>query len=142
MQSLRLLYYDLVFNLLFNHWKFFTGSRVNDLGSNDNVSEEFLESMKIFGRSLQEKNVDTVKQIIKNLNTLNERNFLFAKPFFRRHLFFPFIEILFGLVASGSHSIIQEDIFDLMVSMIKHDTLFFTDVSTPNSSIVYSNPGL
>lgn len=87
-----------------------------------------MATMCIFGRSLQEKNVDIVKQTIKNLNTLNDRYFLFSKAFFRRHIFCPLIEILFGVVTFGSHKIIQDEIWDLMVSMIKHDTLFFTDV--------------
>ena len=92
------------------------------------MSEDFVSVMKIFGQSFQEKNIDIFKHSIKNLNTLNDRYYLFSKLCFRRDFFLPFIEILFGVVSSGSHSILQEEIWELMVNMIRHDTLFFTDV--------------
>ena len=110
---------------MINHWKYFCGSKGN---KDEGLSEDFFIAMGIFGQSLQEKNIDIVKQGIKNLNLLNDRYYLFSKPFFRRELYFPFIKILFGVVTSGSHSILQDEIWEIMVAMIKHDTLFFTDV--------------
>ena len=119
----------MVFKITFYHWKYFFGTVVGLKAAKTKQDvthhQELITLIQILVQSFQEANSDMIKQTLSYINQLNERFFLYSKPFFRQVLFVPFLEFFMDLNLSGLHDAIKEELLEQMVKMILVDTPSF-----------------
>jgi hypothetical protein len=110
--------YDLVFKIPFYHWKYFFGTCNNNTHTHH---EALVGVIQILVKSFQETNSDVIRQTISHLDALNDRFFLYSKPFFKQVLRVPFLEFFFDISLSGSHDSLREEILEQMAKMMLVD---------------------
>ena len=120
--TVRMAFYDLVFKIPFYHWKYFFGTSNN---TSDTHHQALIGLIQILVKSFQETNSDVIKQTLSHLDALNERFFLYSKPFFRQVLCVPFLEFFFDICLSGSHDCLKEEIMEQMSKMMLVDLASF-----------------
>ncbi|KAJ3393934.1 Exportin-6 [Lobulomyces angularis] len=140
-ENARLVYFQLIFEILFNHWRFFVQSQVfKQVGKHDNSQVDFSERMMqleslfhIIHQGFENctTNIELFKQNIAFLLSLDSRCNLFKEEFFKERMMVPFFELFLNIVINKSHDIIKEDIFVLLMRIIEADPSLFKNKFIP-----------
>ncbi|TPX42179.1 hypothetical protein SeLEV6574_g05717 [Synchytrium endobioticum] len=138
--SARTTFFELVSQILWNHWKYFFGSQVNRLlgkaannNANDDESKhrgEFNALIQVIAESFRHSDISVIKQNLRLLESLNEKCQLYTK--IQDDFLIPFHLLFLSMLISRSHDFLREDIVtQVLAPMILVDLNKWKSESVP-----------
>ena len=139
--QVKLKFYEFVFKILFYHWRYFFGSTLkvylgtptlssppktksvshSPLQEGASHSETFVQLIQILVKAFSETETEFLSQSLSHLSRLNDRFFLYSKPFFQQVLLGPFVGFFLDILVSGNHDLVREEILEHLVKLVLVD---------------------
>ncbi|KAH6579882.1 hypothetical protein BASA61_009991 [Batrachochytrium salamandrivorans] len=113
--SIRPLFYGMLYQLLLNHWRYFFNVQVSLVAIKDagdcKREEEFLAI-------IQGPHVDVIKQNMGLLCMLDEKCRLFSKPIFCEKMALNILDCFLSILMQKSHEFLRDDIIQFMANIV------------------------
>ncbi|KAL5039630.1 hypothetical protein RTP6_006771 [Batrachochytrium dendrobatidis] len=129
--SIRPLFYDMLYRILLNHWRYFFNARVGIALGGDPTDckneTEFMAIIQIFMLSFQGTHVDMIKQTMTIFEQLNEKCRLFSRPVFVQNIAPSIIKCVLDILLQKTLELLRDDLIQFMGNIV-----------TADPSVVYS----
>lgn len=124
------IYYDVIFNMLLNNWThyFFT---IQQAPRSEQALTDFQFLLQCFLEALQSTDINTFKQSVQHLESLNTYKKLFSREVFAKTMFMSFMKVLFDVLLRKSHALLTDEICATCFEMARCNWQPFVDHFLP-----------